>query len=157
MQVIIPIVVACISALSAVTIAVFQVHAAKRQKLDDADRDRRQKDYQARDQRREELLLQLLKNTRINGDLAHATALAVKRGQTNGEMEQALKNYDEFEEELEQYTLEKRAASFNQIQNVKIEKEKSSWVRSVMLGICFVIGAIVINQLLDYVFNVYLK
>lgn len=148
---------ASISAVSAVTIAVFQVHAAKRQKLDDADRERRQKDYQARDQRREELLLQLLKNTRINGDLAHATALAVKRGKTNGEMEQALKNYDEFEEELEQYTLEKRAASFNQIQNVKIEKEQMSYAKVALIIVLAILAAIMLNNFWDYMSKVWFK
>lgn len=157
METFIPLLVAGVSAASAVIIAVFQVRASQRQKRDDADREQRQKDYQARDQRREELLVQLLKNTRINGELAQATALAVKRGKTNGEMDTALKNYQDFEDEMHEYSVKSQAKGFNQVQTVKIESEKNGWHRSILAIILAICALAALNLVLDYATNVWFK
>lgn len=153
----IPLLVACVSAISAVLIAILQVRASQRQKKDDADREQRQKDYQARDQRREELLVQLLKNTRINGELAQATALAVKRGKTNGEMDEALKNYDKFEEEMNEYVTKSRAAGFTQTQTIKIVEAKNGWIKATVIGVCLLFGLAALNLILDYATNIWFK
>lgn len=155
MDAIIPLLVACVSAISAVVIAVFQVRASQRQKRDDADRERRQKDYQARDQRREELLVQLLKNTRINGELAQATALAVKRGKTNGEMDEALRNYSTFEKEMDEYVAKSRAQGFNQVQTVKIEKDSTSLKTAIIMAATIVFILVLLSNLFDYMTKVW--
>ena len=107
---IVPVVVAIISAISSIFIVVMQIRASRRQDLDDKDRIKRQTEYEAGIKRQEALMLQILRNTRINSELAHATALAVKRGHTNGEMDDALKEYEDFSHEMDEYNDHTRVA-----------------------------------------------
>lgn len=117
------IIVAAITALSAISVAIVNIHgtkqrkeyakaAAARQEQDALDRKERQRIVDERDARREELLLMLLKGTRVGSALSHATAMAVKNGRANGEMEAGLKKYEAYETEYEAFVDKLGAESF---------------------------------------------
>lgn len=118
---IIQIITALISGAAIVFVAYINMKANRQKQVSDAAQAARDE----RDERREELLLHLLKATRANGELTHATALAVKRGHTNGEMDKALKEYEEVSKDREEVWERRQASSFNATQTVTIGEDKA--------------------------------
>lgn len=117
------IIVAAITALSAISVAIVNIWgnrqrknyaqaAVERQEQETAERKERQKIMDERHDRQENLLMMMLKGLRAQGALTNATALAVKNGKTNGEMEEGLKQYLSYETEYGEFVDKLGAESF---------------------------------------------
>ena len=117
------IIVAAITALSAISVAIVNIWgnrqrknyaqaAVERQEQETAERKERQKIMDERHDRQEHLLMMMLKGLRAQGALTNATAMAVKNGRANGEMEAGLKRYEAYESEYEAFVDKLGAKSF---------------------------------------------
>lgn len=58
---------------------------------------------------RKQEIIMMMKSISANGALAEATALAIQRGKTNGEMQAAMDYYMKVKHELKDYLMEQNA------------------------------------------------
>lgn len=71
--------------------------------------DRMEKKQDSREEARKEESVLVIKGLKAVGHLSEATALAQKRGHTNGETETALEYYKDFNDDLSNYLLRQNA------------------------------------------------
>jgi hypothetical protein len=88
------------SVISGMTLFFLQKHIKKREQTDEE-----------RDKAKAKESVLILKSIHSVGSLTEATAIALKRGESNGEMDDALEEYERMDAEMYDYLLEQNAKS----------------------------------------------